>query len=88
MRNETENGQRYVPMRTCAGCRQKKEKNCLIRIVRGENGQIAVDTSAVRNGRGAYLCRQRSCLEKAYRKKSLQRSLKTAVPEEICGNLS
>ena len=83
MRGSDGTGRRYVPIRTCAGCGKKMEKGRLIRIVRTKDGSVAVDSESVHNGRGAYICRNRSCLDRAYKRKSLQRTLRAAVPAEV-----
>ena len=74
--------ERKVPMRRCIGCMTSKEKHELIRIARYE-GRITLDESGRAKGRGAYLCRHsKSCWEKAYKKKALERSLGTTIDEE------
>jgi hypothetical protein len=72
-----------IPMRKCTGCGEMKEKKELIRIVRTPEGTIKIDRTGKMNGRGAYLCNDLSCLRKARKKRSLQRSLDTAIPDEI-----
>lgn len=76
-----------TPMRQCIGCHENKEKKELIRIVKINTGEIFVDKSNKSNGRGAYLCNDINCLEKAIRSKALNRSLKVDVPEEILHEL-
>ena len=71
-----------VPMRQCVGCGEKRPKKELLRIVKPENEEASVDRSGRKNGRGAYICPQVSCLEAAVRKKALDRSLKTQITEE------
>jgi len=56
---------KHVPQRTCIACRQVKSKRELIRVVRAPDGNVSVDESGKANGRGAYLCRDRVCWEKA-----------------------
>ncbi len=72
-----------IPERTCIGCGEKKEKNELIRIVRSPEGQFSLDESGRKNGRGAYLCRNVDCLQKAWKKKGLERSFKEPISSEI-----
>lgn len=71
-----------IPMRTCIGCGQIREKNSLVRIVRTPEGEIHVDLSGRANGRGAYLCPDSSCLEKAFRRKALNRAFGSAVEKD------
>ena len=60
-----------------------KPKRELIRVIKTSDNQVLVDATGKKNGRGAYLCPRRECLEKAVKNKGLERSLKTAVPKEI-----
>ena len=72
-----------IPMRTCIGCGQTKDKRELIRVIRTPEGGFALDITGKANGRGAYLCPQTECLMKARRKKALNRSFGQEVPAEI-----
>lgn len=76
-----------IPMRKCVGCGASKEKKELIRIVRTSGGEILLDRTGRMNGRGAYLCSDPQCLEKARKRHSLSRSLGAAVPDEVYGGL-
>ena len=76
-----------IPMRRCTGCGEMKEKKDLIRVVRTPEGDIRIDQTGKIIGRGAYLCDDASCLRKAQKKRSLQRSLDTAIPDEIFDEL-
>lgn len=72
-----------MPQRTCTGCREKKEKKDLIRIVINKQGEINVDKTGKMPGRGAYICDNINCLEKAIKTKSLERSFETKIDEEV-----
>lgn len=72
-----------IPMRQCVGCREMKEKRELIRILCTEEKEVILDVSGRKNGRGAYICPNTECLEKAIKNKGLERSLKMAVPASI-----
>lgn len=72
-----------IPMRQCVGCREMKPKRELIRVIRTSEDEILIDATGKKNGRGAYICPNRECLEKAVRNKGLERSLKISVPQEI-----
>lgn len=74
---------RKVPTRKCIGCGEQKEKRDLVRIVRTKEGEITIDATGKKNGRGAYICKSNDCLAKAVRSKGLERSFKMAIPEEI-----
>ncbi|HIX59879.1 MAG TPA: YlxR family protein [Candidatus Blautia gallistercoris] len=72
-----------IPMRQCTGCREMKSKKEMLRVLRTEEGEIVLDATGRKNGRGAYLCLNPECLKKARKNKGLERSLKTEIPEEI-----
>ena len=76
-----------VPERKCVGCNEKKPKKELIRIVRcADTGNIEIDFTGKKNGRGAYICPSSSCLKKA--KKRLALNLETEIPDEIFDTLA
>ena len=80
-------GLKKIPERKCVGCNEKKPKNELIRIVRtADTGEIQIDATGKKNGRGAYICPSAACLKKA--KKRLPASLETQIPEEIFSALA
>lgn len=72
-----------IPMRQCVGCREMKSKRDLIRVIRTSEEEILIDATGKKNGRGAYICPKRECLEQAIKSKGLERSLKIAIPKEI-----
>ena len=74
---------RKRPQRTCLGCRETKDKNLLLRIVRTPEGEICVDETGKKNGRGAYICRDEACLSRVLRSGALRKSLDTDIPEDI-----
>ena len=71
-----------IPMRTCTGCRQEKNKKDLIRVVRDKDGNVCVDATGKKNGRGAYICPEMKCLEMASKNKGLERTLKISKIED------
>lgn len=75
--------QRKVPLRKCTGCQEMKNKKKLIRIVRNDAGEFALDRTGKLPGRGAYICPNAECLAKAQKSKGLERSFKVAVPKEV-----
>lgn len=79
--------QKKIPQRQCMGCRERKEKRQLIRVVRSPEGEVSLDFSGKKNGRGAYLCPDIQCLKKAIRAKSLDRSLEVTIPQEVYDRL-
>ena len=79
--------QKKVPMRMCVACREMQPKKDLLRIVRTPEGAIEIDHSGRMNGRGAYLCGRRECLEKAIKTRALERALDQKIDEEIIERL-
>ncbi|MCR5738153.1 MAG: YlxR family protein [Eubacterium sp.] len=77
-----------IPTRTCTGCREEKNKKELIRIVRDKDGNVFVDMTGKQNGRGAYICPNRQCLEKALKNRGLERTLKISkISDEVKSQL-
>ena len=75
---------RKVPMRTCVACRTERQKRDLVRVVRTTEGEIVLDATGRRNGRGAYLCPNAECLRLAVKRRALDRSLGgSPSPESI-----
>ena len=76
-----------IPQRTCIGCNEKKDKKELIRVVKDNENNISIDKTGKANGRGAYICDNIECLEKAFKAKRLSRNLDVAIDEEIYNKL-
>ena len=76
-----------IPQRTCMACQEKKDKRDLVRIVRSPEGEISVDLTGKKPGRGAYICPNLECLNKVIKRKRLERSLETAISQEIYESL-
>lgn len=72
-----------VPQRQCIGCGETRAKKELVRIVRTPLGTVEVDPTGKKAGRGAYICPQRECLEKAVKAKRLEKSLEVSVPPDV-----
>ena len=79
--------QKKIPQRQCMGCRERKAKKELIRVVRGTDGVVSLDFGGKLNGRGAYICPDIACLQKAQKAKSLERSLEVPIPQEVYDRL-
>ena len=77
-----------VPLRMCVGCREKKEKREMIRVVRTPEGVAVLDPTGKLSGRGAYICRQEACLRKAIRQKQLERQLEIVLTQEVSDTLT
>ena len=76
-----------VPLRKCITCGEGKEKKDLIRIVRDKDKNVIVDKSGRANGRGAYICINNDCLEKAEKTRKLSRTLEVEIPNHIYEDL-
>ena len=79
--------QKKIPQRQCMGCRERKSKRELIRVVRSPEGTVCLDFGGKAPGRGAYLCPNPECLKKAIRSKALDRSLEVTIPQEVVSQL-
>ena len=76
-----------IPLRMCTGCMEMKPKKELIRIVKSPEGEVSVDLTGKKSGRGAYICKNIECLEKAFKAKRLSRNLDIAIDNEIYDRL-
>lgn len=74
---------RKTPMRKCTGCQEVKDKRELIRVVRDPEGKVSLDRSGRKAGRGAYLCDDPSCLERAIKTKAIARSLEVEITADL-----
>lgn len=74
---------RKIPQRMCVGCREMKNKKELIRIVRTPDGEIEMDLTGKKAGRGAYICSSKECLVEATRGKRLQKALEHEITPEM-----
>ncbi|MGN1472903.1 MAG: RNase P modulator RnpM [Eubacteriales bacterium] len=72
-----------IPERRCVGCGERKEKRELIRVLRTPEGEIVLDRTGKRSGRGAYLCPNAECLRKARKTRRLQTNLETEIPNSV-----
>lgn len=75
--------QKKIPHRQCMGCRERRPKRELIRVVRCTDGEVRLDFGGKMNGRGAYICPNAECLKKVRKSKGLDRSLEVTIPEEV-----
>ena len=74
---------RKVPLRMCVGCREMKPKKELIRAVRSPEGEVTLDTTGKKAGRGAYVCRNAECLKRALKQRQLDRALETHLDDAV-----
>lgn len=75
--------QKKIPMRKCVGCNESKSKKELVRIVRSPEGDISLDTTGKKSGRGAYICPSADCLKKAVKSKRIDKILEVTVPVSV-----
>jgi predicted RNA-binding protein YlxR (DUF448 family) len=75
------------PTRTCVACRTERQKREFVRVVRAPDGTMSIDPTGRANGRGAYLCADRSCWPDALKKKTIERALGVAMPAEVRAQL-
>ncbi len=76
-----------IPMRMCLGCGEMKPKKELIRAVRSPNGEISLDLTGKKSGRGAYICRNSECFGKARKTKRFEKALSCQISEEVYDSL-
>ena len=76
-----------VPMRQCVGCGEMNSKKEMMRILKTAEGDIVLDVTGKKNGRGAYLCKSDECLKKARKNRGIERSFKMGIPSEVYDNL-
>ena len=74
---------RKIPQRQCLGCNEHKPKRELLRVVKSPDGEISLDFTGKKSGRGAYICHDLRCLKKARKSRRIDRSLDCTIPEEI-----
>lgn len=76
-----------IPVRQCVGCGEMKNKKEMMRVLRTPEGETVLDKTGKKNGRGAYLCISKECLQKARKNKGLERSFKMSIPNEVYDSL-
>ncbi len=79
--------QKKIPIRKCLGCGEPKEKRSLIRVVRSPEGELSIDLTGKKSGRGAYICPNVECFKKARKAKRLEKAFECQIPEEIYSGL-
>lgn len=75
--------QKKVPLRRCCGCMEMKPKQELVRVVKSNTGDVALDLTGKAPGRGAYVCRSRECFEKARKARRFEREFSVKIPDEV-----
>ncbi len=77
------NKPKKVPLRKCLGCGEMKPKQELIRAVRSPEGEISLDLTGKKNGRGAYICHSRDCLAAAIKAKRFERAFGCSIDQQV-----
>jgi hypothetical protein len=72
-----------IPMRMCLGCSEMKSKKELIRVVKNKEGEISLDLTGRKAGRGAYICKDIECLRKARKARRLEKSFECRIDDEV-----
>lgn len=75
--------QKKVPLRMCGGCNEMKPKKELVRVVRSPEGEISLDLTGKKNGRGSYICKNAECFKIAIKRKSFERAFGVKIPDEV-----
>ncbi len=76
-----------VPLRMCTGCGEMKPKRELVRVVKNAEGEISLDITGKKAGRGAYVCKDTACLKKARKSRRIEKSFACRIPDEVYDRL-
>ncbi len=76
-----------IPMRMCLGCGEMKPKRELIRVVKSKEGDISLDLTGKKSGRGAYICKSVECFEKARKARKFEKSFSCMISEDIYNSM-
>lgn len=74
---------RKIPLRKCTGCGEMKNKRELVRVVKNKEGEVSLDLTGKKAGRGAYVCHSLTCLQKARKSRGFERAFSMKIPDEI-----
>ena len=72
-----------IPMRMCTGCGEMFDKRTLVRVVKSPDGEVSLDLTGKKSGRGAYVCKNPECLKKARKKKAFERAFQVQIDEDV-----
>lgn len=79
--------EKKIPTRMCTGCGEMKPKSELVRVVRSPEGEISLDLTGRKNGRGSYICKNAACFDKALRKKAFERAFGVKLSDELANSI-
>ena len=83
MAENNKTSQKKIPVRRCVGCGEHFPKGELVRVLRTPEGDMVLDLTGKKSGRGAYICKKASCLKKARKSKRIESSLECTIPETV-----
>lgn len=75
--------QKRIPLRKCTGCGEMKPKKELVRVVKGPDGDISLDLTGKKAGRGAYVCPDLACLQEARKARRFEKAFSCRIPEQV-----
>ena len=81
-------GVKKIPMRMCLGCGEMKPKKTLIRAVKSPEGEISLDLTGKKSGRGAYICRSCECFDKARKARRFEKAFSCKSSEEVYDSMA
>jgi predicted RNA-binding protein YlxR (DUF448 family) len=79
--NQTQ--KKKIPERRCVGCGEHFPKSELVRVLRTPEGEVVLDLTGKKSGRGAYICKKAACLKKAQKSKRIESSLECSIPQDV-----
>ncbi len=79
--------EKKIPTRMCTGCGEMKPKSELVRVVRSPEGEISLDLTGRKNGRGSYICKNAACFDKALKKKAFERAFGVKLSDELANSI-
>ncbi len=80
-------GVKKIPMRMCLGCNEMKPKKSMIRVVRSPEGEVSLDLTGKKSGRGAYICKSCDCFEKARKARGFEKAFSCRISDEVYDNM-
>ena len=83
MADTNKTSQKKIPVRRCVGCGEHLPKAELVRVLRTPEGEVILDLTGKKSGRGAYICKKASCLKKARKSRRIETSLECSIPEAV-----
>ena len=83
MADNTKPSQKKIPVRRCVGCGEHLPKAELVRVLRTPEGEVVLDLTGKKSGRGAYICKKAACFKKARKSRRFETSLECSIPDEV-----